>query len=137
MMRRLAVVVVAVLLPLAAAGQKQSAAEFIWNSTEPENKSTFRWVCSGPPSFSKPSGADDIEFRFYPKHNGAWIIRHGQTFTFAIGVQLGLETHFTLDGSSHEIHIGADRVAKYYAFSGQEGEMLPPSALWYGCKESG
>jgi hypothetical protein len=131
-MRGLALIVVAVLLPLALVGREPPNPEVIWNSASPEHASTSRWVCSS-------LGGDVIEFRFYPKlKNGfyQWIIRQGQTFTFAESVEDGLVVMFALQHSSHEIHIGADRVARYFAFSGKEGEVVQSSAVWVGCKQT-
>ena len=114
--------------------QETPEAEGIWHSPAPENKSSSRWVCG-------LIGGNTIEFRFYPslvEERGlyAWIVRQGQTFAYAMMNRRGLETYFFLQGSSHEIRIGADRIARYFPFSGQEGERIVPSASWYGCQET-
>ena len=132
-MRALALIVIAALAALTAIAQEVSDPGAIWRSSAPEHVSTARWACSG-------YGGDTIEFRFYPslaeQTQYSWIIRHGQTFMYAVRAQRGLEGHFWLQNSSHEIRIGADRVARYYAFSGEAGERISPSATWYGCKET-
>ena len=138
-MRALALIVFATLTALTAVAQEVPGPEGIWKSPAPQHASTSRWVCSG-------LGDNVIEFRFYPalvkpgvaRGEGLelWIIRHGQTFMYATRFQQGLQAIFALIDSSHEIHIGADRIARYYTFSGKEGELLQPSAIWVNCKET-
>ena len=133
-MRGLALTAVAVLAPLAAVGQERANPEPWWNKPPPEHASTYRWVCLG-------LGDNIIEFRIFALPlNGegpeVWMIRHGQTFLFAVREQRGLESIFAITDTDHEIHIGADRVARYYTFSGKEGELLQASAVWMGCKET-
>ena len=133
-MRGLAWTAIAALLPLAAVGQERVTPEPWWDKPPPEHASTSRWVCLG-------LGDNILEFRiFAAPRNGegpeVWMIRHGQTFLFAVKEQRGLETIFAITDTYHEIHIGADRVARYYTFSGKEGESLQASAVWMGCKET-
>ena len=132
-MRAASALVIVVLVARAADAEDLPDPEAIWHSTAPEHLSTARWVCSS-------LNNEVIEFRSYPKllhqNPDLWVIRDGQTFMYAFRAQEGLEAHFVLEASSHQIHIGADRVARYYAFSGEEGEWLQPSAIWVGCKET-